>query len=76
MAIDSDKFRQVMQKWATGFVVVTASHNDVERGMTVSSLTSVSTEPSSVSALLNKSGHTHGLVINSSNFRVTILSDG
>jgi flavin reductase (DIM6/NTAB) family NADH-FMN oxidoreductase RutF len=26
--------------------------------------------------LLNKSGHTHGLVINSSNFGVTILSDG
>jgi len=76
MAIDSDKFRQVMQKWATGFAVVTASHNDVEHGMTVSSLTSVSAEPSSVSVSLNKSSHAHGLVINPSNFGVTILSDG
>ena len=76
MVIDSDEFRQVMQKWATGVAVVTASHNGVEHGMTVSSLTSVSAEPSSVSVSLNKSSHAHGLVINSSNFGVTILSDG
>jgi flavin reductase (DIM6/NTAB) family NADH-FMN oxidoreductase RutF len=59
-----------------GVAVVTASHDGVEHGMTVSSLTSVSAEPSSISVSLNKSGHEHGLVINPNNFAVTILSDG
>jgi len=65
MAIDSNEFRQVMQKWATGVAVVTASHNGVEHGKTVSSLTSLSAEPPLVSVSLNKSSHTLGLVINS-----------
>jgi flavin reductase (DIM6/NTAB) family NADH-FMN oxidoreductase RutF len=63
-----------MRRWATGVTVVSAAHDGVQHGMTVSSFTSISLEPPYVLISLARHARTHGLVARSGEFAVTILS--
>lgn len=73
MPVESDLLRQVMRFWATGVTVVTAAHEGIQHGMTVSSFTSVSLEPPQVLVSLSRDSRTHDLVDRSRSFGITIL---
>ena len=72
--LDPDVLRQVMRRWSTGVTIVTAQHQGVRHGMTVSSFTSVSLQPPLVLVMLEQSTRTHALVSSSGFFGVNILS--
>lgn len=74
MTIDPDVFRQAMRSWATGVTVVTATHNHIRHGMTVSSFTSLSVTPPQVLVAISHNTRTHPLIVNSGFFGVTLLS--
>lgn len=76
MTIESDSLRQAMRFWATGVTVVTAAHDGVQHGMTVSSFTSVSLTPPQVLISLAQNARTHDLIMRSRNFGISILDLG
>ena len=72
--LDPDVLRQVMRRWSTGVTIVTAQHQGVRHGMTVSSFTSVSLQPPLVLVMLEQSTRTHALVSATGFFGVSVLS--
>lgn len=74
--LDPDALRQAMRCWSTGVAIVTAQHQSMRHGMTVSSFTSVSLQPPVVLVALEQSTRTHALVSASGFFGVSILSAG
>ena len=72
--LDPDVLRQAMRNWSTGVTIVTAQHQGVRHGMTVSSFTSVSLQPPIVLVALEQSTRTHTLVSSSGFFGINILS--
>ena len=70
----SEKLRVSMRHWTTGVTIVSAQQSGNYHGMTVSSFTSVSLEPPTVTISLMKSSRTHDLVVESGSFGITILS--
>jgi flavin reductase (DIM6/NTAB) family NADH-FMN oxidoreductase RutF len=72
--VEPDLLRQAMRFWTTGVTVVSAKHNGVAHGMTVSSFTSVSLKPPQVLISLAQDSRTHALVKGSRIFGVTVLS--
>ncbi|MCX6065797.1 MAG: flavin reductase family protein [Chloroflexi bacterium] len=73
MSNESELLRQAMRFWATGVTVVTAAHEGVQHGMTVSSFTSVSLTPAQVLVSLAQNARTHDLVMRSRYFGITVL---
>lgn len=74
MAPDSQKFRSVMSKFATGVTVVTTrSGNDIH-GLTVNAFCSVSLEPMLVLVCIDKSATAHALLEKSKNYAVNFLA--
>jgi len=73
MTIDDKTFRQTMSLWTTGVTVVTTWFEGLQRGLTVSSFTSVSTIPPVVLVSINKFSRTHQLIQQARIFAVTIL---
>ncbi|RME86636.1 MAG: flavin reductase [Anaerolineae bacterium] len=69
-----EQLRQAMRAWTTGVSVLTTAHEGIRHGMTVNSLASISLDPPRISVSLQKSSRTHGLVLRSGLFGVTILS--
>ena len=76
MTADPEQLRNAMRQWATGVAIVTASHEGVTHGMTVSSFTSVSLTPPQVLISLAQDTRTHALVKESRHFGVTLLAQG
>lgn len=76
MTADPEALRRAMRQWATGVAIVTATHNGVSHGMTVSSFTSVSLTPPQVLISLAQNTRTHALVRESRVFGVTLLAQG
>ncbi len=74
MTVESELLRQAMRFWATGVTVVTAAHDGVQHGMTVSSFTSVSLTPPQVLISLAQTARTHDLIMRSRNFGISILN--
>lgn len=74
MPVEADLLRQAMRFWVTGVTVVTAAHQGVQHGMTVSSFTSLSLTPAQVLISLAQNTRTHDLVAHSRSFGITILS--
>ena len=75
MTVSPDELRYAMRRWTTGVTIVTAQHDGIRHGMTVSTFTSLSLEPPYVMVSLERSTRTHDLVIQSGAFGVTILAD-
>jgi len=76
MPADPEQLRNAMRQWATGVAIVTASHNGISHGMTVSSFTSVSLTPPQVLISLAQNTRTHGLVRESNFFGISLLAQG
>lgn len=74
MSVEADLLRQAMRFWVTGVTVVTAAHQGVQHGMTVSSFTSLSLTPAQVLVSLAQNTRTHDLVARSRCFGISILS--
>lgn len=75
MTIPGDLLRNAMRRWTTGVSVVTSVHNGIFHGMTVNSFTSISLQPPRVCVTLADHTRTCRLVMSSSVFGVTILSE-
>jgi flavin reductase (DIM6/NTAB) family NADH-FMN oxidoreductase RutF len=75
MPVEADTLRQAMRFWVTGVTVVTAAHQGVQHGMTVSSFTSLSLTPPQVLVSLAQNTRTHDLVTRSRSFGISILSN-
>lgn len=76
MLTDPENLRQAMRFWATGVTVVTSAHDDTRHGMTVSSFTSLSLSPPQILVALTQDSRTHGLIVRSRVFGISILADG
>ena len=74
MPVEADLLRQAMRFWVTGVTVVTAAHQGVQHGMTVSSFTSLSLTPPQILISLAQNTRTHDLVTRSRSFGLSILS--
>ena len=74
MSVSPNLLRHAMRRWATGVSVVTAAHENVRHGMTVSSFTSLSLDPPFIMVSLENTTRTFELVRSSQTFGVTILS--
>ena len=72
---DPEAVRQVMRMWTTGVTIVTSCYDGLRHGMTVSSFTSVTLAPPLVMISLQRSSRTHGLIVGSGVFGVTILEE-
>ncbi len=72
--VSPDALRFAMRRWTTGVTIVTASHETVQHGMTVSSFTSLSLDPPLVMVSLEITTRTHELVESSNCFGVTVLA--
>lgn len=70
----SDLLRISMRQWVTGVTIVSTQQDGIFHGMTVSSFTSVSLEPPTVTISLMKSSRTHDMVTKAGSFGITILS--
>ncbi len=74
MTLDQ-KLRQTMRLWATGVTIVSAQHENMQRGMTVSSFTSVTLEPPLILVCLQKDKETADAILASRAFSVSMLGE-
>jgi len=68
-------FRQLMGRFATGVTVITATDAGAPRGMTASSVASVSLAPPLLSVCVEMEAALHDLFIQSPNFAVNVLAE-
>lgn len=66
--------RTAMRFWSTGVCIVSTQHENIDHGMTVNSFTSVSISPPLITLSLEGSARTHGMVLSTEFFGITILS--
>jgi len=72
--LNPEKLRAAMRAWSAGVAVVTAVHEGYQHGATVNSFTSISLEPALLTIALQKSAKTHGFILKSRTFGLTMLS--
>jgi flavin reductase (DIM6/NTAB) family NADH-FMN oxidoreductase RutF len=73
--IDSDTFRSVLGRFASGVSIVTARDDaGIDHGMTVSAFTSVSLEPPLVLVCIDHTASMHDLLLAHPRFGISILS--
>lgn len=73
--IDSDTFRSVLGRFASGVSIVTARDDaGTDHGMTVSAFTSVSLEPPLVLVCIDHTASMHDLLLEYPRFGISILS--
>jgi flavin reductase len=73
-AVDSDSFRRVVGRFATGVTVVTTCVDGVDHAMTASAFTSVSLDPLLVLVCVEKDARFHDAVLESGSWAVSVLS--
>lgn len=74
-AVDPDRFREALKKFASGVTVITTAHAGEMHGLTASSFASVSLEPPLILVVLNTSSRTYALLKESHSFAVSILGE-
>ena len=74
-AFDATVFRRVIGNFMTGVVVITTTHDDAPRGMTVSAVSSLSLDPPMLLICLNAASSTQEAVRRSGRFAVNILAE-
>lgn len=75
MTIDTESFKTIMSKFATGVTVVTTSVDGENHGMTVNSFCSVSLSPRLILICIEKSAETREKIARSETFAVNFLTD-
>lgn len=77
MSVDSDTFRAVLGRFATGITIVTGrDEQGVDHGMTVSAFSSVSLNPPLVLACIDHGATMRPLLDTLTNIGINILSEG
>lgn len=74
MTVSPDDLRLAMRHWPSGVTIVSADHDQIAHGMTVSSFASISLEPPLVMVSLQQQTRTHALINRSGAYGVTILA--
>ncbi len=74
-SVHPDDFKGALGSWAAGVTVVTTRHAGLVYGITVSSFSSLSMDPTLVIVCLQNSNHLARLVQDSQKFAVSILAD-
>lgn len=72
--VNPEELRQAMRCWASGVAIVTVNHAGVRHGMTVTSFTSISLEPPTVSISVQHTARTQRLILASGSFAVSFLA--
>lgn len=72
-AVNVQLFKDAMRNLAGGVAVVTTQAGGVPSGLTVTAVTSVSTEPPSLLVCLNRSSSSHDIILNGGRFGVNLL---
>jgi len=72
--IDSQTFRQIMREVASPVAIVAAGDPGKRSGLTATAICSVSDEPPTVLACLNRNAVAHGSIIESGCFSINFLS--
>jgi len=73
--LDAAAFRQVIGRFMSGVVVITAAHQGERRGMTVSAVASLSLDPPMIVTCLNAASSTQEMVRRAGAFAVNILAE-
>jgi flavin reductase (DIM6/NTAB) family NADH-FMN oxidoreductase RutF/DNA-binding GntR family transcriptional regulator len=73
--LDAGVFRQVIGRFMSGVVVITAIHEGERRGMTVSAVASLSLDPPMIVTCLNAASSTQDVIRRAGAFAVNILAD-
>ena len=69
------RLRDLMARFATGVTVVTARHGPLLAGMTANAIASISIDPPLMMASVARKAETHGAVIGSHAFAISVLAD-
>src|SRR5918995_7090977 len=67
--------RAMMARFATGVSVVAARHGPLLAGMTANAIASISIDPPLMMASIARKAETHGAIIGSHAFAISILAD-
>jgi 4-nitrophenol 2-monooxygenase / 4-nitrocatechol 4-monooxygenase, reductase component len=73
--LDAGAFRQVIGRFMSGVVVITATHQGERRGMTVSAIASLSLDPPMIVTCLNAASATQEVIRRAGAFAVNILAE-
>src|ERR1700753_1477422 len=73
--LDAAVFRQVIGRFMSGVVVITATHQGERRGMTVSAIASLSLDPPMIVTCLNAASATQEVIRRAGAFAVNILAE-
>lgn len=68
--------RAMMARFATGVTVVAARHGPLLAGMTANAIASISINPPLMMASIGQKSETHGAILGSHSFALSVLSDG
>lgn len=74
-AIEAQKFRKTLSRFATGVTVITVAHGEHVHGMTANAFMSVSLNPPLVLISVGHNAQLHKLLEHDSHYGVNILSD-
>jgi flavin reductase len=73
-AAEGRRMRDLMARFATGVSVVAARHGPLLAGMTANAIASISIDPPLMMASIGKRAETHGAIIGSHAFAISILA--
>lgn len=71
----ANSFRNVMRKLASSVVVITARAGSEKNGLTATAMCSLSTDPQSIVACINKDASATELVLQSGSFAINLLAE-
>ena len=69
------RLRDLMARFATGVSVVAARHGPLLAGMTANAIASISIDPPLMMASIARKAETHGAIVGSHAFAISILAD-
>lgn len=73
--VERRRLRDLMARFATGVSVVAARHGPLLAGMTANAVASISIDPPLMMASVARKAETHGAIIGSHAFAISILAD-
>jgi flavin reductase (DIM6/NTAB) family NADH-FMN oxidoreductase RutF len=68
--------RSMMARFATGVSIVAARHGPLLAGMTANAIASISIDPPLMMASISRKSETHGAILTSHSFAVSVLASG
>lgn len=73
---DPGAFKAAMRRLVGGVSIITVGHGDERRGLTATAVCSVSVDPPTVLACVNRSAEAHDVILEAGWFSISLLTDG